>query len=82
MNRPWKIIALTTLLLATLPAATAEDHLEVIRFPNNPIIRPEMLPGHDGGNINGPSLIRVPAWLPQPLGKYYLYFANRGRFWK
>lgn len=29
-----------------------------------------------GNNINGPSLIRVPAWVPQPLGRYYLYFAH------
>ena len=27
-------------------------------------------------NINGPSLIRVPDWLPNPLGQYYLYFAH------
>lgn len=32
-------------------------------------------------NINGPSLIRVPDWVDQPLGKYYLYFAHhKGRF--
>jgi len=29
-----------------------------------------------GDNINGPSLIRVPEWLPNPLGRYYLYFAH------
>jgi hypothetical protein len=29
-----------------------------------------------GDNINGPSLIRVPEWIPHPLGKYYLYFAH------
>ena len=29
-----------------------------------------------GDNINGPSLIRVPDWLPHPLGRYYLYFAH------
>ena len=29
-----------------------------------------------GANINGPSLIRVPEWVPNPLGKYYLYFAD------
>jgi hypothetical protein len=29
-----------------------------------------------GGNINGPSVIRVPDWLPNPLGRYYLYFAH------
>ena len=35
-----------------------------------------MLPGSDGGNLNGPSLIRVPDWLPNRLGNYYLYFAH------
>lgn len=49
---------------------------KVTRFNENPIIRPEMLPGADGANIAGPSLIRVPKWLPNPLGKYYLYFAD------
>lgn len=41
-----------------------------------PLITPDMLPGDDGGNINGPSLIRVPDWLPDRLGRYYLYFAH------
>ncbi|MBN1563449.1 MAG: hypothetical protein JXA10_06410 [Anaerolineae bacterium] len=27
-------------------------------------------------NINGPALIRVPDWIPNPLGAYYLYFAH------
>ncbi|MFT6809042.1 MAG: hypothetical protein ACJA01_002274 [Saprospiraceae bacterium] len=27
-------------------------------------------------NINGPSLIRVPSWIDNPLGQYYLYFAH------
>jgi hypothetical protein len=35
-----------------------------------------MLPGEDGGSINGPSLMRVPAWVKQPLGRYYLYFSH------
>lgn len=77
------LLSFTPLLLAplaTLHATAAEDtakyRIEVIRFPTNPIIRPEMLPRHDGGNINGPSLFRTPAWLPHPLGKYYLYFAS------
>ena len=41
-----------------------------------PIIIPSMLKGNDGDNINGPSLIKVPGWVENPLGKYYLYFAN------
>lgn len=32
-------------------------------------------------NINGPSLIKVPDWIDNPLGKYYLYFAHhKGSF--
>lgn len=27
-------------------------------------------------NINGASLIKAPNWLPNPLGRYYLYFAH------
>ncbi len=57
-------------------ATDAAAAVEVRRFADNPIIRPEMLPGRDGANINGPSLIRVPAWVPGRLGNYYLYFAH------
>ena len=39
------------------------------------IITPNMmLTG--GDNINGPSLIKVPDWVENPLGKYYLYFGH------
>jgi len=50
----------------------------VIRFSQNPIIRPEMpgLAGPDGASVNGPSLIAVPPWVSDPLGRYYLYFAQ------
>jgi hypothetical protein len=54
--------------------------MQVRRFPENPIIRPNMDP-RMGDNINGPSLIRVPEWVEQPLGRYYLYFAHHdGRY--
>ena len=34
-----------------------------------------------GENIQGPSLIRVPDWIPNSLGRYYLYFADhKGRY--
>jgi len=50
------------------------------RFENNPLIYPE-LSTSIGTNINGPSLIRVPDWLPNPLGRYYLYFGHhKGAF--
>lgn len=47
----------------------------VTRFPENPIIHSE-LGEQIGHNINGPSLIRVPDWVANPLGRYYLYFAH------
>ena len=49
--------------------------MKVLRFINNPIIYPNM-DDRMGSNINGPSLIRVPGWVQNPLGKYYLYFAH------
>lgn len=49
--------------------------VKVTRQAHNPIIKPGM---HDriGTNINGPSLIRVPQWVDDPLGRYYLYFSH------
>lgn len=42
---------------------------------DGPIIRPNM-DRRMGDNINGPSLIRAPQWLPNRLGEFYLYFAD------
>ena len=52
--------------------------VQVIRSSANPIISFDT-PGADPplhDNINGPSLIRVPEWVANPLGAYYLYFAH------
>lgn len=58
-----------------------KSRVHIKRFSSNPIVRPEMLPLSDGDNINGPSLIRAPTWLPRRLGEYYLYFAHhRGSY--
>ena len=54
------------------------SRVEIKRFAANPIVRPGMLPGRDGENINGPSLLRVPDWVTNRLGTYYLYFAHHG----
>ena len=69
-------IGVSLLLLGGVATTAAAADLTVLRFPENPIIRPEMIPEDPVVNINGPSLVRAPAWLPHPLGKYYLYFAN------
>lgn len=49
--------------------------IRVKHMADNPIIRPDM-EDSPGSNINGPTLIRVPEWVEQPPGKYYLYFAD------
>ena len=49
--------------------------MELRRLDCNPIVTPDTHPSI-GTNINGPSLIRAPEWLPDPLGRYYLYFAH------
>ncbi len=49
--------------------------VNLTRLPCNPIIHPA-LDASLGGNINGPSLIAVPDWVNDPLGKFYLYFAH------
>ena len=53
---------------------TAAD-ITVRRLEGNPIITPNLSP-RIGTNVQGPSLIRVPEWLPDSLGRYYLYFAD------
>ena len=49
--------------------------VHVLRLSGEPIIRPHM-DDRMGSNINGPSLIRVPEWIGEPLGRYCLYFAD------
>ncbi len=70
---------LATKLLFAL-AAVAATPPSANRFAQNPLITQQMS-STLGDNINGPSIVRVPAWVRNPLGRYYLYFANhRGRF--
>lgn len=49
--------------------------LTAIRLLDRPIIRPGMCQ-RMGTNINGPSIIRVPDWVKNALGTFYLYFAH------
>jgi hypothetical protein len=71
------LLILSLLLLVT---ASSGQKIDFKRFDKNPIITADML-GPDGDNINGPSLMRAPEWLPNKLGKYYLYFAHhKGKY--
>ena len=61
-------------------AQTASAPVRVERLLDRPIITAEADPSL-GPNIQGPSLIRVPDWVPRRLGTYYLYFADhKGRY--
>ena len=51
------------------------SQLRVERLLDAPIVAPYS-DASIGTNIQGPSLIRVPDWIPDPLGRYYLYFAD------
>jgi hypothetical protein len=47
----------------------------VARLAENPLITVDSSPSL-AGNVNGPTVIRVPDWVDRPLGRYYMYFAN------
>jgi len=73
----------TLLSAAFLLACTALNAQEISfeRFQGNPIIHEGLLPPLEGDNINGPTLIKVPDWVMNKLGKYYLYFAHhKGKY--
>ena len=76
-----RVLYFTAILLAISFSARAQETVSFERFKNNPIITPALLSGNDGDDINGPSLIKVPDWVHNKLGKYYLYFAHhKGKY--
>ncbi len=69
------VAAAVVLGAAGAGAQTTDAGVRVERLLNAPIITPDLHPSI-GVNIQGPSLIRVPEWVADPLGAYYLYFAD------
>lgn len=64
-----------------LVVQTKAQNFDFQRFKKNPIIHAGLLPAGEGDNINGPTLIKVPDWVQNKLGKYYLYFAHhKGKY--
>jgi hypothetical protein len=49
--------------------------ITIERLAGGPIIYPG-ISSSIGQNIQGPSVIQVPDWVRNPLGKYYMYFAE------
>ena len=74
-------LVVLVLLVGVLSACQAPaTHVRVERLLDGPIIGPDLDPSI-GQNIQGPSLIRVPDWVENRLGSYYLYFADhKGRY--
>ncbi|MGB1847517.1 MAG: hypothetical protein ACPHK1_05720 [Pseudohongiellaceae bacterium] len=82
MNTPKLIIGfwLSHFALTSFSYGAESADVNVTRLAGGPIITPDM-DERMGGNIQGPSLIKVPDWVNNPLGKYYLYFADhRGTY--
>ncbi|MWG35015.1 hypothetical protein [Halomarina oriensis] len=47
----------------------------VERFATNPLVTPES-DDRIGANVDGPSVVGIPDWVADPLGRYYCYFAH------
>lgn len=73
--RKTKTIALSLLGLAILFGAGLKAQVTAVRLASNPLVTLTSSSSL-GGNVNGPTVIRVPDWVERPLGRYYMYFAN------
>jgi hypothetical protein len=63
------------LLHAAETGQAASGSVSAIRLSQNPLITLRSSTAL-GDNINGPTIVRLPAWIERPLGRYYLYFAH------
>lgn len=84
-HRLWDPLLIVLVLLLLPITSLAEEpgraamKIDIERLPVNPIIGPDSSPSI-GTNINGPSVIEVPEWVTNRLGRYYLYFSHhKGR---
>jgi len=66
-------------MTATMRAPDDRPGASAVRLPQNPLITVKTSPSL-GDNVNGPAIVRMPAWVKNPLGRYYAYFAHhKGR---
>ena len=72
----WRQVAAVAATAFTLVSSTpAAQTPRAKRLATNPLITVRSSPTL-GGNVNGPTVLRVPPWIEWPLGRYYMYFAN------
>lgn len=76
---PYRSLLAATLLVGALSADFAApvsaQEFTATRVAENPLVTVNSS-ATLGGNVNGPTVIRVPDWVEHPLGRYYMYFAN------
>lgn len=75
------LVAATVLITVSSAACALHEYnkdqgyaFDVIR--HGVVISGDMLPGDDGLNINGPTVIKTPEWIKNAPGKYLMYFAH------
>ena len=74
------VVPLIVTALSSVMHSAQQPAVRVTRFATNPLVTVRSSPTL-GANVNGPTVIRVPSWVKQPLGRYYMYFGNhRGVF--
>jgi len=69
------LLALLILIAPSAALAQPAPAPSAARFAQNPLVTVNTSASL-GGNVNGPTVIRVPDWVERPLGRYYMYFAN------
>jgi hypothetical protein len=69
------VAACAVVAIALTAAESSGQSWSAERLPTNPLITVTSAASL-GGNVNGPTVIRVPEWIERPLGRYYMYFAN------
>ena len=66
---------LVVLIAIVIAVAPLPAQIRVARLKENPLVTTRTSKSL-GSNVNGPTVIRVPDWVKNPLGRYYMYFAN------
>jgi hypothetical protein len=64
-----------SLSMAIVFGPQSRAQVNAVRLAQNPLITVASSRSL-GGNVNGPTVIRVPDWVERPRGRYYMYFAN------
>jgi len=70
----WIVQGMSTMLALSAVFGAVAEPPRVVRLVDAPLL--SVADPRLGGNVNGPSLIRVPDWVAEPLGRYYLYFSH------